>query len=79
MNCSLVSAAHLPIFLWVESINITNVLVNITPFHSKWGLTPYHILVINLTLTYYISLVMFVIHINFQKTKLDNKFVVGAF
>jgi hypothetical protein len=60
MNHSLIRAAHLPIFLWVESINIANFLVNITPSHSNLGFTPYHILVINLTLTCYVSLVMFV-------------------
>ncbi len=81
MSCSLVSATYLPSFLWAISKNIANFLMNITPFCSNLGLTPYHILTtdkldVNMP---HIFCCVYYIHINFQRKKLDNRSMVGAF
>jgi hypothetical protein len=81
MSCSLVNATYLPSFLWAISKNIANFLMNITPFCSNLGLTPYHILItdkldVNMP---HIFCCVYYIHINFQRKKLDNRSMVGAF
>jgi hypothetical protein len=81
MSCSLVSVAHLLGFLWAKFINIANFLLNITPSCSNLGITPYHILTgdkLDISMLHIFGSVYYV-HINSQRKKLDNKFVVGAF